>query len=48
MELERVFELIKTEYEKAKKLGYIRQPLAFAIYKVWKYVHETENDYETR
>lgn len=48
MELERVFELIKVEYEKAKKLGYIRHPLAYSIYKVWKYIDEMEEDYETR
>lgn len=48
MELERVFELIKIEYEKSKKLGYIRHPLAYAIYKVWKYIDETENNYEAR
>lgn len=48
MELERVFELIKIEYEKAKKLGYIARPLSHAIYKVWKYILETEKEYETR
>lgn len=48
MELERVFELISIEYEKSKKLGYIARPLAYALYKVWKYILETENDYEAR
>lgn len=28
--------LIDEEYERAKKLDYVRDPLAFALYSVWK------------
>ena len=48
MELERVFELIKIEYEKLKKMGYVAKPLSLAMYRVWQYILETEEDYETR
>lgn len=34
--LEKATELLKAEYEKAQLLDYVRNPLAFAIYKVWK------------
>ena len=31
-----VVKMIESEYEKAKKLEYVKNPLAFALYAVWK------------
>jgi hypothetical protein len=36
MTLEKAKELLDTFYERAKGLEYVRDPLAFALYKVWK------------
>ena len=36
--------LIEAEYEKAKKLDYVKKPLAFALYKVWKMVDKQNGD----
>jgi hypothetical protein len=36
MELDKALKLVAIEYESAKKLEHIRNPLAYALYKVWK------------
>ena len=36
MTIEKAIKMVKDNYESAKKLDYIRNPLAFALYKVWK------------
>ena len=36
MTLEKVTKMLKAEYEKAKNLSFVRNPLAYALYKVWK------------
>ena len=36
MTLEKAKALLDQEYERAKKLEYVRNPLAFALYSVWK------------
>lgn len=36
MNLEQAIKLLESEYERAKKLEWIRNPLAHALYKVWK------------
>lgn len=36
MTLEKAIKLLEIQYEKAKGLGHIRNPLAYALYKVWK------------
>lgn len=36
MTLEKAIERLKAEYEMAEKLEHIRNPLAYALYKVWK------------
>lgn len=36
MTLEEAIEMLKKEYEKAKKLRYVHSPLAYALYQVWK------------
>lgn len=35
-ELERAIEDLKREYERALKIEYIRNPLAWALYHVWR------------
>jgi hypothetical protein len=36
MTLEKAIELLKTEYEKASESNYVYNPLAYALYQVWK------------
>ena len=36
--------LIEAEYEKAKKIDYVKKPLAFALYKAWKMVDKQNGD----
>ena len=36
MTLEKALDLVKEEYERALKLDYVRNPLAWALYQVWK------------
>lgn len=36
MTLVKAINLLKTEYERACKLDYVHNPLAYALYKVWK------------
>lgn len=36
MTIEKAKELIDAEYERAKKLEYVNNPVAFALYSVWK------------
>ena len=38
--MEKVIELLEQEYEKAKNLEYVRDPLAYALYHTWKKVDE--------
>ena len=38
MTLEKAIRLVEIEYERATKIGYVRNPLAYALYKVWKMV----------
>jgi len=36
MSVEKAIELLRQEYEKAKGLRFVRNPLAYALYQVWK------------
>ena len=36
MTLEEAKELLDEEYERAKRLDYVINPLAYALYQVWK------------
>lgn len=36
--LEKAIKLIKAEYERAKRLEYVRKPLAYALFRVWRIV----------
>ena len=40
--IEKVVKLIESEYERALKLEYIRNPLAYALYQVWKKIEGKE------
>lgn len=47
MTLEEAKQLLEKEYEKAQRLGYVRNPLAYALYEVWKKADRkrSERDY---
>lgn len=36
MTIDKAIERLKAEYERAKNLEYVRNPLAYALYQVWK------------
>ena len=36
MTLERAVNMLKREYERGKANAYVRNPLAWALYRVWK------------
>lgn len=40
MTVEDAIEILRTEYEKAKKQKWIINPLAYALYQVWKKADE--------
>ena len=44
MTLEKAIELLKNEYEEAKKLSFVQKPLAYALYHTWKKVDEKSNN----
>lgn len=44
MTIEQSIELLKAEYEKAKRLDYIRNPLAYALYQVWRVADRKGSD----
>ena len=36
MTLDKAKKLLEKEYEKAKKLEFVKNPMAYALYQVWK------------
>lgn len=36
MTLQKALKLVETEYERAKKLEWVHNPLAYALFKVWR------------
>lgn len=44
MTIERAIESLKIEYEKAKRLAYVRNPLAYALYQAWKVADRKGSD----
>lgn len=40
--LEQAIRMLETEYERAKNLSYVRKPLAWALYQVWKKIDAKE------
>ena len=41
MSIEKAIELLRIEYQKALKCGYVRNPVAYALYKVWRQADST-------
>lgn len=44
MTLEKAIKALEKEYAKAKGLSYVRNPLAYALYQVWKIADEEDNE----
>lgn len=44
MTLQRAIKMLENEYERAKKLGFVRKPLAYALYRVWKVADRERKD----
>jgi hypothetical protein len=44
MTLEKAKKLIDEEYERAKRLEYVNDPLAYALYQVWKKADKERNE----
>lgn len=42
MTLKRAIKLLEKEYERAKTLKFVRKPLAYALFKVWKIADREE------
>lgn len=42
MTLNKAIKLLEAEYEKAKALNWVNNPLAYALYKVWKMADKQE------
>lgn len=38
MTIDKAIELLRSEYERAQKMEYVKKPLAWALYQVWKKV----------
>jgi hypothetical protein len=36
MNLEKAIKLLESEYERAKNIPYVKKPLAWALFQVWK------------
>ena len=36
MSLEKAIELLQQEYDKASRLAFIKNPIAYALFQVWK------------
>ena len=36
MNLEQAIEMLRKEYERAKKMEYVQKPLVWALFQVWK------------
>ena len=34
--LEKAMKMLEVEYERAKKMDYVRNPIAYALHQVWK------------
>lgn len=47
MTLGKAIKLLEKEYEKAKQLKWVYNPIAYALYKVWKMADEGGKNYET-
>lgn len=49
MTIENALKMVEKEYEKAKTMPYVKKPLAWALFQVWKKVdREVTNEIHTR
>lgn len=46
MTFERVIKMLKVEYERAKDIDFVKKPLSWALYNVWKTVDAVEMECE--
>ena len=46
MTLEQAIELLRKEYREAKEMGFIKRPLAWALFQTWKKVDQTRGGAE--
>lgn len=44
MTLEKVMKMLEDEYERAKKMDFVKRPLAYALYQVWKKVDRAKEE----
>lgn len=44
MTLDKAIELLKIEYEKSKALKWVRKPIAYSLYQVWKIADKKKDD----
>lgn len=44
MTLEKAVKLLEAKYERAKKMEYVQNPLAWALYQVWKEADSTKDE----
>lgn len=44
MTLQKAIKLLEEEYERAKKLKYVRDPLAYALFRVWRVADRERKD----
>ena len=44
MSIEKAVRLIKEEYERAKSMEFVRNPIAWALYQVWKKADKEGSD----
>lgn len=48
MGIDKAIRLLEKEYEKAKKLEFVHNPLAYALYQVWKIADTERNNSNER
>lgn len=48
MTLEKAIQLLRLEFKKAKSLKWVHNPLAYALYQVWKKAENRRSDEEER
>jgi hypothetical protein len=48
MTIERAIKMLEEEYERAKKMDFVKRPLAYALYQVWKKVELAKEERHDR
>lgn len=44
MTLEKVIKMLEKQYQKAEKLEFVKNPLCYALYQVWKEVDSNQRE----